>query len=109
VGNAFTFVPRHLLLRQKANEGIFWIYCYTEQKPSTSIVLHFNNIQATLKMAYNFLVLGFGALWYAGSVWGNNNDLYNYGYTTFDDANGKSYGQPDWASITCDDPSICVC
>ena len=38
---------------------------------------------------------------------GANNDLWNYGYTTYNDGR-ISYGQPNWNSITCEDPLTCV-
>ena len=40
-------------------------------------------------------------------VEGANNDLWNYGYTTFNDGR-ISYGQPNWNAITCEDPATCV-
>lgn len=38
---------------------------------------------------------------------GADNDLWNYGYTTYNDGR-ISYGQPSWNEITCDDPQTCV-
>ena len=38
---------------------------------------------------------------------GANNDLWNYGYTTYNDGR-ISYGQPNWNAITCEDPLTCV-
>lgn len=40
-------------------------------------------------------------------VEGANNDLWNYGYTTYNDGR-LSYGQPNWNAITCEDPLTCV-
>jgi hypothetical protein len=40
-------------------------------------------------------------------VTGANTDLFNFGYTTFDDGR-TNYGQPNWGAITCEDPQTCV-
>ena len=41
-------------------------------------------------------------------VHGADNDLFNYGYTSYDDLGRQSYGQPNWGDITCSTPE-CVC
>jgi hypothetical protein len=41
------------------------------------------------------------------SAQGAENDLFNFGYTTYSDGR-INYGQPNWGSITCPDPLACV-
>ena len=42
------------------------------------------------------------------SVAGSNNDLFNYGMDTKAQDGGQSYGQSNWASVTCSDLNTCV-
>jgi hypothetical protein len=59
-------------------------------------------------MIYAFINAVFGTLLISESVLASNTDVFNYGYTTFDDQGRSSFGQPNWGDITCDDPLTCV-
>lgn len=42
------------------------------------------------------------------SVFGLNNDLFNYKMDSLTEPGGQSFGQPFWNEVTCTDPKSCV-
>jgi hypothetical protein len=52
-------------------------------------------------------LLGLLSLTTAG-VFGNNDDLFNYGKKFLDEGGRNSYPQTEWDAVTCDDIDECV-
>ena len=59
-------------------------------------------------MKFGFAIFGAAVLAAARGVSARNDDLFNYGFDTFDDEEGESFGQPEWDEVTCSDLDECV-